>query len=190
MANNLRFASVLWLVSFVVSAHAQQVWDYEKQRTLEEMTTLRREILNRRHPIFSGSEAEEFALNNSAVTSRVKLRYMGERRELPVLKRRLLDGVAGSYALNPASVRGLVEEVLFKEGDQEYWIPTKKAIISALEERSKTGDEVILYIDLVGAYRTKGKWEWVFTVNWLAGLTAATWKRLQPTPRHAASHGC
>ena len=168
MAKHRRFASILLLMSFVVGTHAQQVWEYEKQRTLAEMTSLRREIVNRRHPIFSGADAGEFALNNSAVTSRVKLRYMGENRELPVAKRRLLAGMADAYALDPDGMRALVEEVLFKEGDQEYWIPTKKKIISVLEERLKTGDEVMLYIDLVGAYRTKGKWEWVFTVNELA----------------------
>ena len=173
MAKHLRFAPVLLLMSFIVGTHAQQRWDYEKQRTLAEMTKLRREIVNRRHPVFSGSDAGDFALNNSAVTSRVKLRYMGERRVLAVSKRRLLDGMAGAYALDPASMRGLVEEVLFKEGDQEYWIPTKEKIISVLEETLKTGDEVMLYINLVGAYRTEGKWEWVFTVNELASLTAA-----------------
>jgi hypothetical protein len=173
MTNHLRFASFLLLVSFVVGTYGQQVWDYEKQRTLAEMTSLRREIVNHRHPIFSDSEAGDFALNNSAVTSRVKLRYMGEKRELSVAKRRLLAGMADSYALDPASTRALVEEVLFKEGDQEYWIPTKKRVISVLEERLKTGDEVMLYIDLVGAYRTKGKWEWVFTVNELVRAAAA-----------------
>ena len=173
MANHLRFATVLLVTSFIVGTHAQKGWDYEKQRTLAQMTTLRREIVNRRHPIFTASEAGEFALNNSAVTSRVKLTYMGEKRAVPVSKRRLLEGMAGSYALDPASMRGLVEEVLFKEGDQEYWIPTKKKIISVLEERLNTGDEVTLYIDLVGAYRTKGKWEWVFAVNEIARATAA-----------------
>lgn len=168
MANKLRVASVLLLMSFVVGTHARQTWDYEKQRTLSEMITLRREIVNHRHPVFSGSEAGEFALNNSAVTSRVKLSYRGERRQLSVAKRRLLDGMARAFALNPAGMKDLVQEVLFREGDQEYWIPTKKEIISTLEERLKTGNEVMLYIDLVGAYRTKGKWEWVFTVNELA----------------------
>jgi hypothetical protein len=168
MANHLRFASVLLLMPFVVGTHAQQGWDMEKQRSLEEMTTLRREIVNRRHPIFSGAEAGEFALNNSAVTSRVKLSYLGKRRQLSVARRRLLDGFALTYALNPPSVKGLSEEVLFREGDQEYWIPTKDKIISTIEERLKTGDEVMLYIDLAGAYRNIGEWEWVFTVNALA----------------------
>jgi hypothetical protein len=170
---NLKLAPVLLLMSFIAGTHAPQSWDYEKQRTLAEMTTLRREIVNRRHPIFTGSDAGDFALNNSAVTSRVKLTYMGERRAISVSKRRLLDGFARSYALNPADVSGLVEEVLFKEGDQEYWIPTKKKIISALEETFKRGNDVMLYIDLVGAYRTEGKWEWVFMVNEVAQPTAA-----------------
>jgi hypothetical protein len=71
MTNQLRVASVLLLMSLVVVNQAQS-WDYEKQRTLTEMITLRREINGQRHPIFSGSEAGEFALNNRAVTSRVK----------------------------------------------------------------------------------------------------------------------
>lgn len=172
MANHLRFAPVLLLLSFMVGTHAQQPWDYEKQRTLAEMSKLRREIVNRTHPVFSGSDAGDFALNNSAVTSRVKLRYMGEKRAIAAPKSRLLEGMAGAYALDPAGMKGLVTEVLFKEGDQEYWIPTKTEIISVFEKRLKSGDEVMLYIDLVGAFRTKGKWEWVFTVNQLASPTA------------------
>lgn len=165
--NKLRVAAVLFMLLFAVVVHAQG-WDYEKQRTLAEMITLRRVIIDHRHPVFSGAEAGEFALNNSAVTSRVKLGYLGKRRQLSFARRRLLDGMARTYALNPDFVKGLVEEVLYKESDKEYWIPTKKEIISTLEERMKTGDEVMLYIDLVGAYRNNGEWEWVFTANELA----------------------
>jgi hypothetical protein len=166
MAYHVSIASALVLLSLVVVTHAQS-WDYEKQRTLAEMMTLRRGIIGQRHPIFSDSEAGEFALNNSAVTSRVKLRYMGERRQISVAKRRLLAAVARTYALNPESTKQLAEEILFKEGNRQYWIPVRKEVFPAVE-RVKTGDEITLYIDLVGAYRTKGRWEWVFTVNDIA----------------------
>lgn len=166
MPSRLRVALVPLLMLLVVVTHAQS-WDYEKQRTLREMIALRQAIIGHRHPIFSGSEAREFALNNSAVTSRVKLRYMGERRELPAASRRLLDGMARTFSLNPDGIKQLTEEVLFKEGDKEYWMPVKKEIISVLESL-RIGDEVTLYIDLVGAYRTAGEWKWVFTVNDLA----------------------
>ena len=171
MAKHIKFALVLLLMLFMAVTHAQQVWDIEKQRTLAEMTKLRREIVNRRHPIFTSADAGDFALNNSAVTSRVKLKYMGERRAIPVSKRRLLEGMAGAYALDPPGIRSLAEEVLFKEGDQEYWIPAQKRTLSVIEDVLKIGAEEMFYIDLVGAYRTEGKWEWVFTVNEIASKT-------------------
>jgi hypothetical protein len=163
MTPRVRLVSALLLTSFVMVAHAQS-WDYEKQRTLSEMISLRREILGKRHPAFIGSEAGEFALNNSAVTSRVKLRYMGEKRLISIARLRLLEGMSQAYSLNPESTKRLVVEMLFKEGDKEYWIPVKKEVISTLESL-KTGEEVMVYIDLVGTYRTKGEWDWVFTVN-------------------------
>jgi hypothetical protein len=40
-----------------------------------------------------------------------------------------------TYALDPASMRDLTEEVLFREGDSEYWIPRKEKIIPFLSRR-------------------------------------------------------
>jgi hypothetical protein len=165
MVSYLRIAALL-LLFFVVSNQAQ-VWDYEKQRTLTEMITLRQEILNYKHPIFSGSEVGKFTLNNFAVTSRIQLSYLGKQRQIPTTKLQLLDAFARTLSLHPAAIKSLKEEVLFREGDKKYWIPLKKEIIAVLE-KLKTGDEVMFYIDLIGAYRTKDKWEWVFTINELA----------------------
>lgn len=166
MNRHVRIAAALALISFAMGIQAQS-WDYEKQRTLAEMIALRRGIIGQRHPIFSDSEARKFALNNSAVTSRVKLSYMGETRQISVAKRRLLAAMARTYALNPESTKQLAEEMLFKEGTRQYWIPVRKEVFPTVE-RVKTGDEITLHIDLVGAYRTNGKWEWVFTVNDIA----------------------
>lgn len=75
--------------------------------------------------------------------------------------------MALTFSLNPAGIKRLTEEALFKEGDEEYWMPVRKEIVFVLE-RLRTANEVMLYVDLVGAYRTEGEWKWVFTVNELA----------------------
>lgn len=54
---------------------------------------------------------------------------------------------------------------LFKECDNEYWIPVQKQVIPHFAKELKKGDMVSLFIVRVGGEKAKDRWDWLFIVN-------------------------
>lgn len=46
----------------------------------------------------------------------------------------------------------LVEEYLFKEKDQEYWIPVLKSVTPSMDKGLKAGDEIVIYYFYLGGF--------------------------------------
>ena len=153
-------AQALLCSSFI---QAQNEWDYIQLRTLAELISLREQITESTHPVLKGSEIGKYALNNSSVSSRVRLIVNGTARQIPMERKRLLELSAKTYAHDADFDKKFEIEMLFREGDKQYWIPVKTDVVAMLEKEGK-GKEVILLIELVGAYKAGDGWEWVFEV--------------------------
>lgn len=48
-------------------------------------------------------------------------------------------------------------EYLYKEGVNEYWLPTSTPITKYFDKELKPGDKMDLYLISIGAFRTKDK---------------------------------
>jgi hypothetical protein len=56
----------------------------------------------------------------------------------------------------------LTREARVRQGDTEYWIPFRKAVLDAMLKDVREGQPVDLYVILAGTYRQQDKVEWVF----------------------------
>ena len=56
----------------------------------------------------------------------------------------------------------LSREARVLQGDREYWIPFRKAVLDAMLKDVRPGQPVDLYIILAGTYRQQDKVEWVY----------------------------
>jgi hypothetical protein len=71
----------------------------------------------------------------------------------------------------PVSVVELFQtEVLFREGNKEYWLPVQKPLIDALKKEVKFGQAINAYVIFMGGAKLGGaklenRWEWLFAMN-------------------------
>jgi len=66
----------------------------------------------------------------------------------------------------PVSVVELFQtEVLFREGNKEYWLPVQKPLIDALKKEVKLGQAINAYVIFMGGAKLENRWEWLFAMN-------------------------
>jgi hypothetical protein len=56
-------------------------------------------------------------------------------------------------------------EYLYKEGEDEYWLPTQAPITKYFDKELKPGDKLDLYLISTGAYRNGGEIDCVLLVE-------------------------
>jgi hypothetical protein len=91
--------------------------------------------------------------------SRVTVVYRGSARPLNAKTKAAISSWANRYAGNPESYTAVYEkEMLFSEGETEYWIPVRKDLIAEMEAKLKSNDKLDLLLIKLGHARTDGKW--------------------------------
>jgi hypothetical protein len=70
-----------------------------------------------------------------------------------------------SFNVDPKVIEKYDTEILFTEGDDEYWLPVQKGLIPFFEKEVKPSSDVIIYAEWVGAKKIEGQWNWIFMVN-------------------------
>ncbi len=104
-------------------------------------------------------------LTGDTFPSKVRVIYRGETRKISSAKKQHLDMLVTSFNVDPKVIDLYRTEMLFMEGEDEYWLPVQARLIPFFEKEMKKGEEVILYAEWVGAKKVGGKWEWVFIVQ-------------------------
>ena len=147
----------------IVSAQGFPWKDFER-RTLPELikTNEREEEENiRRFP-----DQNQFVFRGTTLPSAVQLTYTSELRPLSAERKKFIETWARSYYRNTGYANLYTAEYLFKEGNDDYWLPVQKGVARYFDEELKKGDPVDLYLISPGGLRVdKGKTIWIFLVE-------------------------
>jgi hypothetical protein len=104
----------------------------------------------------------ELALDPRQVKSLSRLVYTGEVRATSEKRLLLIDEWAASAGGGAGVMRTLRREVLFREGDKEYWIPVLSTLLERMQQELVKGDVVMVNTLLMGGVRGESGIEWVF----------------------------
>jgi hypothetical protein len=104
-------------------------------------------------------------LTGDTFPSKVRVIYTGESRKISPAKKQHLDMLVKSFNVDQKVIDRYGTELLFKEGEDEHWLPVQADLHAFFQKELNKGEEVILYAEWVGAKKAGGKWEWVFIVQ-------------------------
>lgn len=146
--NNMRSLLILLLVAcFNGSALAQGFpWEIFEPRTLKEVTSLTTKAVRPDDSMF---------LSTTQLPSKMLVTFTGESRPIIKSRRAFISFWAGTFK-QPADYSDRYQhEYLYKEGDEEYWLPTQEPVTKYFDRELKPGDKMTLYIITIGAYRAE-----------------------------------
>jgi hypothetical protein len=139
-------------------------WDDFERRTLQEMVKIneREEGEN----IKRSPDQTQFVFRDAKLPSAVRATYTGESRPMSAERKKFVETWARSYFRNTGYANLYAAEFLFKEGNEDYWLPVQKDVAKYFSEELKKGDPVDLYLISPGGLRVNnGKTLWVFLVE-------------------------
>ena len=139
-------------------------WQEFERRTLKEIVAInesedaedRKRLPNQNRMIMRGK----------ILSSAVRVTYVGESRFIGDERKKFIELWAGSYfSQTPGYASRYESEFLFKEANDEYWLPVQKQVASYFSKELQKGDTVDLYLIRPGGLSIKGKIDWVFLVE-------------------------
>lgn len=138
---------VIFAFTFCLSVSMfAQSFPYEifKPRTLKEVTSITAKAFRPDDSLF---------LATTLLESKMKVTFTGKSR--PITKEHKNFIATWTGMLNrPKEYADLYQtEYLYKEGDDEYWLPTQEPITKYFVKELKEGDEITLFLISAGAYR-------------------------------------
>jgi hypothetical protein len=139
--------------------YSQDNWGAYKPRTIGEV------IKQHSNPQFLAHGDGSVHFSGDSFPSRVKVTYTGSSRDISARRKKHISAWVKTNGRNPEIANLFETELLFKEGDAEYWLPVQKQVIPYFAEELKKGDQVTVFTIWVGAYKEASKWDWVFLVN-------------------------
>ena len=132
-------------------------WEIFKPRTLNEVIAITKRTV--------GQEDTGF-LAQDQLESKVQVTYTGESRPIPKDRAWFISTWFGMLR---SSQKKLAEnyqlEYLYKDGTDEYWLPTSRPITKYFDKELKPGDKMDLYLISIGAFRAKDKIDCVLLVE-------------------------
>lgn len=132
----------------------QAPWSEYEPSTLEG-------IVEQHGGILDDAEEGDYVLDPGFDRYRVTVRYLGDPRPIPGARRAFLEAWASSIQ-RPLPIQELFdEEILVKQGPQEYRVPVQKVLMPALKAELEPGDEVELFVVFIGGPAP----DWIFLVN-------------------------
>jgi hypothetical protein len=142
----LSFAFLICLTS--MAAAQGFPWEKFKPRTLKEVTAITTKSFKADDSMF---------LATSLLESKMSVTFTGKSRPIP--KERL--GFISTWVNmlgHPKEYEKLYQrEFLYKEGKDEYWLPTQEPVTKYFDKELKEGDEMTLFLIAIGAYKSGEK---------------------------------
>lgn len=103
----------------------------------------------------SHDAADKIIVHGDLLPSRVRATYQGSARLLPPGKKDVLHRWAQLYAGAPTHYTvPYTAELLFSEGQRDYWLTVRKESVAQFRKQLKKGDAVDLYLIRLGGLRT------------------------------------
>lgn len=163
----IRPALFLFLLALLPSSALGQgfPWNDFERRTMQELLKIneQEETENfRRFP-----DQMQFVFRGTRLPSVVSLTFTGESRVLSADRKKFIESWATSYYRNPGYANLYTAEFLFKDGNEEHWLPVQKDVAKYFAAELKKGEPVDLYLISPGGLRgsNKGKTLWMFLVE-------------------------
>jgi hypothetical protein len=104
-------------------------------------------------------------VRNNFLPSVIRLTYTGEVRPVGETRTKFIEMWATATANQKELHKLYRREFLFKEGNDEYWLPVQEPVTKYFEKELKNGDLVDLYMVRPGGVKTGDKVDWVFLVE-------------------------
>ncbi len=102
---------------------------------------------------------QDLIIHGDLSPSRVTVVYRGNARPLNAKTKAAISSWANRFAGNPESYTAVYEkEMLFTEGETEYWIAVRKDLITDLEAKLKSNDKLDLLLIKLGHVRAGDNW--------------------------------
>ena len=166
----MKLAIVIFCLFATISASspAQQQgpssWDKYIPRTLQAIMDQNQGLLADMDSTASDPN-KEILLTANSFPSTVTLVYRGESRPIPSQHKTLVQYWA-TMLKRPEDLADVFgTEMLFKEGDKEYWIPVQKPLLPYLPKEIKVGETFVAYVGWVGCIKNDDQWDWLFIMN-------------------------
>lgn len=111
------------------------------------------------------SEKQELGFSADQVPTKVRVKYTGVIHPIPQTRKEMLYYWTKSYKVSPQYTSLFKQEMLFKEGSDDHWLPVQTQLIPFFRKELKNGDEVDLFTIWVGYRVTRESVDWLFLVN-------------------------
>jgi hypothetical protein len=132
-------------------------WEIFKPRTLKEVISITTKAVRPDDSMF---------LAQNQLESKVEVVFTGKSRPINRARKTFIETWFGMLR---ADQKGLAElydrEYLYKEGKDEYWLPTSRPITKYFDKELKPGDKMEIYLISTGAYRSEGDIDCVLLVE-------------------------
>ena len=131
-------------------------WDIFKARTLKEVISITTKAVRPDDSMF---------LATNQLESKAQVTFTGKSRPILRARKDFISIWVGIFG-KPKEYAELYErEYLYKEGDDEYWLPTETPITKYFDKELKPGDKMTLYLISIGAYRSEKEVDCVLLVE-------------------------
>src|SRR2546427_2637014 len=128
-------------------------WNEFERRTLKELVTI-----NEKEDVEDQKRLpneNRMIVRGKILSSVIRLSYTGKSRTLSPERKKFIELWAGSYfSQTPGYADHYESEFLFKEGNDEYWLPVQKQVASYFPKELKKGDTVDVYLIRPGGLST------------------------------------
>jgi hypothetical protein len=160
---------LIFLAGLVTISSAQTAekssWDAYEPRTLQSIIDAHKDSVADLDNSSPGPN--KMLLSGDSFPSKVCLVYLGKSRSIAGKRKELLE--SWKKMLKEQVPENLVEmfstEMLFREGDREFWIAVQKPLLEPLSKEVKVGGPMNGYVIWMGAIRANDHWEWLFAMN-------------------------
>lgn len=166
------------ILAFALPSFAQNDWHTYPARTIAELISSHSgEALRKADLIISANP----------FPSKTKVTYTGKSRQIGKRTKDFIKLWVQTRNVPAGNADMLAEEFLFREQNEEYWIPVIKALVPFFGKELKEGDEIVIYYFFLGGYdeakliqkdtsvsekakheaasKATGKIEWIFAVE-------------------------
>jgi hypothetical protein len=122
-------------------------WEIFKARTLKEVISITTKAVRPDDSMF---------LAQNQLESKVEVVFTGKSRPIIKARKTFITMWFGMLRADQKDYADLYEsEYLYKEGSDEYWLPTSKPITKYFDRELKPEDKMDLYLISIGAYQGK-----------------------------------
>jgi len=131
-------------------------WDIFKPRTLKEVTAITTKAVR---------PDDTWFFATTLLESKMQVIFKGQSRPIIAARKDFISNWAGVFGQPKDYAARYETEYLYKEGDDEYWLPTQTPITKYFPKELKSGDKMTLYLISIGGYRTKESVDCVLLVE-------------------------